>query len=55
MENLTTLLEIISELRAENKELKIETTSRLDSISFLYNKCERLEKEKEEALTASLS
>jgi len=55
MENVNVLLEIISELRAENKALKISDKEKGESLTYWFDRVMEIEKEKKEVLTASLS
>jgi hypothetical protein len=61
MENLNVLLEIITELRAENKTLKDKDESRAETMTFWYKKADALEielkelKESKECLTENLN
>ena len=53
--NVNVLLEIISELRAENKDLKISDKEKEKSLTYWFDKVMEMEKEQKEVLTASLS
>ena len=53
--NVNVLLEIISELRAENKALKISDKEKGESSAYWFDRVMEIEKEQKEALTASLS
>ena len=55
MENVNVLLEIIAELRAENKALKISDKEKGESSVYWFDRVMEIEKEKKEVLTASLS
>jgi hypothetical protein len=56
MENLTTLLEIITELRLENKALKKSDKEKGESSSYWYNAYSELDKERNQReLTVKLT
>jgi hypothetical protein len=56
MENLTTLLEIISELRAENKALKVSDKEKGESSAYWYKAYSELDKERNQReLTVKLT
>jgi hypothetical protein len=48
MENVNVLLEIISELRAENKALKVSDKEKRESSAYWYKAYSELDKERKE-------
>jgi len=51
MKNLKVLLEIITELRAENEALKLKDTTRSNDVIFWYERYKKLEQEQKEIIS----